>query len=163
MFRAVLATPSCTAFHFESSTKTCRVLKSPYLYRDRTDNSKKDVYMQVSKWQLRGMIDIKSIIMLFSHNINHQLHIPQNVKTWFLILFLVDTTWTPWGNWDSWNYWTSSYSDCNYRSRYRYRTCPGSNPKGSSGQKPSKTVQYGGERDCGESYYEYDSDLLWCP
>ena len=47
---------SCTAFHYLASTKTCRVLKSPYLYRDKTDGDKKDVYMQVSKWNLRGKI-----------------------------------------------------------------------------------------------------------
>ena len=71
---------------------------------------------------------------------------------------IVDTTWNGWSNWPSWTYWTSEHSGCDYRYRTRYRSCPGSNPKGTS-----KTTQHGGERDCDGSDSDSDWETLHCP
>ena len=54
---------------------------------------------------------------------------------------LVDTTWT------LWNSWTACNQICDTGTKYRDRQCPGSNPLGTI-NKPAKTPQYGGERDC---------------
>ena len=55
--------------------------------------------------------------------------------------FLVATTWT------LWNAWSTCNQICDTGTKYRDRQCPGSNPLGTI-NKPSKTPQYGGERDC---------------
>ena len=39
---------------------------------------------------------------------------------------------------------------CDTGSQYRNRQCPGSKPRGQI-NKPAKTAQYGGERDCANS------------
>ena len=54
---------------------------------------------------------------------------------------LVATTWT------LWNAWSTCNQICDTGTKYRDRQCPGSNPLGTI-NKPGKTPQYGGERDC---------------
>ena len=54
---------------------------------------------------------------------------------------LVSTTWT------LWNAWSTCNQICDTGTKYRDRQCPGSNPLGTI-NKPGKTPQYGGERDC---------------
>ena len=54
---------------------------------------------------------------------------------------LVATTWT------LWNAWSTCNQICDTGTKYRDRQCPGSNPLGTI-NKPAKTPQYGGERDC---------------
>lgn len=56
----------------------------------------------------------------------------------------VDTTWTQWDG------WSACDQMCDTGSQYRNRQCPGSNPRGQI-NKPAKTAQYGGERDCANS------------
>ena len=56
-------------------------------------------------------------------------------------IILVDTTWT------LWNSWTACNQICDTGTKYRDRQCAGSNPLGTI-NKPAKTPQYGGERDC---------------
>ena len=53
----------------------------------------------------------------------------------------MDTIWT------SWNSWSTCTEICNTGTRYRDRQCPGSVPLGTI-NRPPKTAQYGGERDC---------------
>ena len=56
--------------------------------------------------------------------------------------------------WTLWDAYSSCTEICDTGTKFRNRQCAGSNPVGHI-NKPSKTAQYGGERDCaGDSYEE---------
>ena len=63
----------------------------------------------------------------------------------FTLLFQVNVSWSSISEWTEWTY------VCDSGDRYRYRQCPGSNPRAYTNDgivKPPRTPQYGGERDC---------------
>ena len=39
-----LANTNCSAFHFSTSTKTCRTLKSDHLYKNKNDTNTINIY-----------------------------------------------------------------------------------------------------------------------
>ena len=45
----------CTAFEYNPISKSCQLLEADYLYRDKSDTSAKDIYMDVKKWDLKGI------------------------------------------------------------------------------------------------------------
>ena len=47
-----LLTSTCSAFQFLENN--CLLLNPTYLYRDKTDTTGTDVYMEDSKWAMRG-------------------------------------------------------------------------------------------------------------
>ena len=128
-----LLTDSCSAFQFLENT--CRLLDSTYLYRDTTDTSVAQIYMVDSDWAMRGTIQIFPLVN--EHCLN-KLNVFQLIILVLNYTMIVDTTWTLWTG------WSNCDQICNTGDRHRDRQCPGSVPKG----VPSKTAQYGGQRDC---------------
>ena len=45
----------CTAFQYNSGSKSCQLLEADYLYRDKSDASALDIYVDVNKWALKGI------------------------------------------------------------------------------------------------------------
>jgi hypothetical protein len=48
-----LLLPSCSAFRYYGNT--CQLLNPTYLYRNKVDISGTSIYMEVSKWAMRGI------------------------------------------------------------------------------------------------------------
>ena len=64
--------------------------------------------------------------------------------------------------WTAWDNWSTCSELCDTGTTYRNRQCPGSNTKGSI-NKPSKTAQYGGNRDCvGETREQKNCNTFLC-
>ena len=45
----------CTAFEYNPSSKSCQLLEADYLYRDKSDTSTRDIYMDVNKWARKSI------------------------------------------------------------------------------------------------------------